>query len=63
MSDREKIIASLESKGLLDEPSVRRLRKLLKKKLKDEADCQEEEMLSLKDELAALQNQVNDKPN
>jgi len=59
MSDIEKVISSLESKSLLDEPSVRKLRNRLKRKLKTEANAQEKEMVSLKAELSALQNRFS----
>jgi len=59
MSDIEKVISSLERKGLLDEPSVRELRNRLKRKLKTEANAQEKEMVLLKAELSALQNRFS----
>ncbi len=59
MSDKEKIIASLEKKGLLDESSVRKLRARLKNKLKLEASIQDEEIVSLRTELSMLQNRVS----
>jgi hypothetical protein len=54
MSDKGKIIASLERKGLLDKESIRHLRNRLKLKLKEEQKEQKKEMLFLRKELTLL---------
>jgi len=54
MSNKGKIIASLERKGLLDKESISRLRSRLKRKLKEEEKEQKKEMLFLRKELALL---------
>lgn len=56
MSEQEKIISSLENKGLLDEPSLSKLRARLKSKLETEADENEKELSFLKTELKVLQS-------